>query len=35
MVKMFCRMFVFGLVAASDVSAGKAESQVHPGITHL
>ena len=34
-VEMFCGMLVFGTVAAPNVTAGQAEPQVHPCVTHL
>jgi hypothetical protein len=34
-MKMFCGVFVFGRVAATDVAAAQAEAQVYPAVAHL
>ncbi len=34
-LKMFGRVFIFGIVAAADVSAGETHPQVDPCIAHL
>jgi hypothetical protein len=34
-MKMFCGVFVFGRVAATDMAANQAEAQVHPAVAHL
>lgn len=35
LMKVFGRMFVLGLVAAADVPAGEAQTQVNPGFAHF
>jgi hypothetical protein len=34
-MKMFGRMFVFGIVAAADVSAGQTQTQMDPLVAHF
>jgi hypothetical protein len=34
-VKMLGGMLVFGIVAAAHMAAGKAETQMDPGVSHL
>jgi hypothetical protein len=34
-VKMLCRMFVFGRIAAADMAAFAAQTQMNPGIAHF
>jgi hypothetical protein len=33
-MKMFCRMFIWRIIAAPDVTALHAEAKVKPGIAH-
>jgi hypothetical protein len=34
-MKMLCRVLVLGIVAAADVTAGYAKSQMEPPVTHF
>jgi hypothetical protein len=34
-VKMFGRMLIFGRIAAANMAARQAETQVDPGVSHL
>jgi hypothetical protein len=35
LLKMFGGVFIFGIVAAADVSAGETQTQVNPRIAHF